>query len=158
MRITTVLAFLFIAVLALSCSAAKKGGEKEAAQMEKPAQPGPGVPPNHCRIIGTIVSIDQMLATGSDDPCSKAPCVATVKVEEVVGTGSGFTDMIGSGKEIKVRFQTTLAPTQDMLPHIMPALPGLQNGSRFQADLRGSGPAMMGEKSASYTVDRYERK
>ncbi|MBI2618867.1 MAG: hypothetical protein HYW57_02180 [Ignavibacteriales bacterium] len=158
MKVITLLGCGIIAVLALSCSAAKEGTDGKEAQMPKPAEPGPGVPPNHCRIIGTIVSIDEMLAPDTDDPCSKAPCVATVRIDEVLGYGSGFIGMIGSGKEIKVRFQTTLAPTRDILPHLMPALPGLQSGSRFQADLRGSGPPMMEGQEDTYSVNHYEPK
>ncbi|MEX1138539.1 MAG: hypothetical protein WEB33_10200 [Bacteroidota bacterium] len=144
-----------LAIATLGCKSSQEKKSEDNAEMQKPAEPGPGVPPGHCRIIGTVVSIDPSLSTMTDDPCAKAPCVATVKVDEIVGYGSGFVGNLGKGSEVKVRFQYTLTPTSEMFPAMSPPLPGLDTGSKFQADVRMNN-ALMGSDQVTYVVDRYQ--
>lgn len=122
-----------VALLILSCRSSQDQVKKEEApsQTQKPADVGPGVPPGHCRIVGTVISISNALSAKAEDPCSKAPCMASIKVDEILGYGSAFTSPLSNGKEIQVQFTFTLAPSKEMSP----PLPGLAVGSRFQADL-----------------------
>ena len=126
---------LCVALLILSCRSSQDQVRKEEAQIQQPADVGPGVPPGHCRIVGTVISISNTLSAKAEDPCSKSPCMASVKVNEIIGYGSAFTSPLSMGKEIQVRFTFTLAPTKEMYPQMSPPLPGLAVGSRFQADL-----------------------
>lgn len=126
-----------LAFLILGCRSSQEQVKKEEAssQTQKPADVGPGVPPGHCRIVGTVISISNSLTAKAEDPCSKAPCTASIKVDEILGYGSAFTSPLSAGKEIQVRFTFTLAPSKEMYPQMAPPLPGLAVGSRFQADL-----------------------
>jgi hypothetical protein len=144
-----------VLMLIVSCRSTKDTASemKEEAKIERPPDPGPGVPPGHCRIVGTIVSVDPVSSGDANDPCSKAPCSATVKVDEVIGYGSGFTASLGKGSEIKVYFQYTLNPSGESFPGMSPALPGLKQGSRFQADLRSG--ATMADTKQAYAVGQY---
>lgn len=157
-RMTLLLPVLLAATLFACRSSEETSSEKkeEATEMQRPPDPGPGVPPGQCRIVGTIISVGPVESSGSDDPCSKAPCTATVKIEEIVGYGSGFTGSLGKGSEIKIRFQYTLSPSAEMFPGMSPSLPGLKQGSRFQADVK-SGPTLTGGTQA-FVVDQYQAK
>ncbi len=146
-----------IALTIVACRSSDENAskEKEMTEMQKPADPGPGVPPGHCRLVGTVLVVDPILTTDGNDPCSKVPCTATVKVEEIVGYGSGFTSVLGKGSEVKVRFQYTLAPSSEIFPEMSPGLPGLKNGSKFQADVK-AGPTLMGGGPQVFSVERYQ--
>ena len=151
---------LLLAVLAMTILACRSSEEstsdaKEVSDLQKPPDPGPGVPPGHCRIVGSIVSVDSVLSTDGNDPCSKTPCTATVKVEEIVGYGSGFTAALGKGSEVRVRFQYTLSPSSEIFPGMSPGLPGLKNGSKFQADIK-SGPSLTSGDVQVFSVGRYQ--
>lgn len=139
------------------CRSSKDAQEsaKETMNEVRPPDPGPGVPPGQVRIVGTVVWVDSTLSGADGDPCAVAPCMATVKVEEVLGMGSGFTGTIGKGSEIKVRFQYTLGESSKVFPEMSPSLPGLSAGSRFKADLRSSGVSMK-ETTSAFLVGRYE--
>ncbi|HLA68070.1 MAG TPA: hypothetical protein VJN65_00055 [Bacteroidota bacterium] len=149
-------AFILILLL-ISCSSTKDMADQNQNSAPQPA--GPGVPPSHCRILGTVVKIEDYRSTKSDDPCSKAPCVATVRVEEVLGYGSGFSRTLHKAAEIRVHFRLTLGPTKEILPEVVPPLPGLSVGSRFQADISGGpAPAMQGQGAPDYLTDQYHVK
>lgn len=154
--------FLVLVVIILGCrSTQQESMRRDDGQQEqkKPADPGPGIPPNHARIVGTIVSMTSFSSANADDPCSKAPCIAVVKIESIEGFGSGFTEPVGPGKEVRVRFRYTLAPTKDLFPEMSPPMPGLKNGSRFKADLMMTGVSIAGEPLVkTFSVDRYEAK
>lgn len=157
-RLTVILLFAVAATL-MSCRSSKENTRETADTVRSmPAQPGPGIPPSHCRITGTVLSIDQRRMGGADDPCSKAPCLATIKVDEILGYGSGFTEILGQGKEIKVRFRYTLAPSESLFPNMVPALPGLAVGGKFQTDLLMLGPSLAGSDESGFIVEQYQRK
>ncbi len=152
--------FLFLLlVLLLGCRSTQETMKDDSAKEEQtnPGEPGPGVPPNHVRIVGTIVSMSSVPSANADDPCSKAPCMAVVKIESIEGFGSGFIEPIGPGMEVRVRFRYTLAPTKELFPEMSPSMPGLNNGSKFKADLMMSGVSIAGESQPkTFSVDRYE--
>jgi hypothetical protein len=94
------------------------------------------IPPNHCRIVGTILSIAGTLKTAqADDPLSKVPCLAVVRIDSILGYGSAFTNPLAVGNEISVLFQFTLNPTKDIFPTLQQHYPGLTVGSVFRTDL-----------------------
>jgi len=148
-----------MAFLILSCRSSQDQVKKEEApsQTQKPADVGPGVPPGHCRIVGTVISISTALSAKTEDPCSKASCVASIKVDEILGYGSAFTSPLSKGKEIQVRFTFTLAPSKEMYPQMSPSLPGLVLGSRFQADLSAGDMSMSDDasKTPAFSIGLY---
>ncbi|HLE31217.1 MAG TPA: hypothetical protein VJB38_01275 [Bacteroidota bacterium] len=135
-RQLAVFPLMILLTLLLSCSSTKEMDD----QMEMPPPAGPGIAPGYCRIVATVMKIESDSTPMADDPCSKAPCLATVRVEEVLGMGSGFARTLPKGTEIQVRFSLTLGPTREILPQVTPPLPGLSVGMKFQADIAG-GPA-----------------
>ena len=162
-RLHSIVLILAVGLAFAGCRSSKENTREDMkettnTQMQMPATPGPGIAPGHCRIVGIVTAIDQQRAERADDPCSKAPCTATVKVNEVLGYGSGFSDVLGKGREIKVRFRYTLAPTGDLFPNMAPSLPGLAVGSAFQADLQKLAPSLAGSGESGYVVEQYERK
>ena len=157
MNRATLLLLAVLAMTILSCRSSEKSTSdtNEVSDIRKPLDPGPGVPPGHCRIVGTIVAVDPGLSADGNDPCSKAPCTATVKVDNIVGYGSGFTAMLGKGSEVRVRFQYTLGPSSEVFPEMSPGLPGLKTGSKFQADIE-TGPALIGDDAQVFAVKLYQ--
>ncbi len=94
------------------------------------------IPPGYCRIKGTIFRIDSTLDTNDNSPCSKAPCIALVRVDSVLGYGAGFGS-INTGAEINLKFAFTLGPTtKELFPNLSDRLPGLDLSSSFIADIK----------------------
>lgn len=158
-----------IAFILLGCSGSGDPPETAENQSEN-TQPSASVPiqtiaesnisPNHCRIIGTIVAIDETLTSlDSSNPCSKAPCRATVRIESVIGYGSAFGAPLATGRDIEVSFRFTLNPTKDLIPNMTEDYPGLQVNSRFLADVE-SIEVMAQEKEGGieYVIYGYEIK
>jgi len=157
MNRATLLLLALLATTVFACRSSEETNseeKEEVTEMQRPPDPGPGIPPGHCRLVGTIIAVDSLLSTDGNDPCSKAPCTATVKVEQIIGYGSGFTSTFGKGSEVRVRFQYTLGPSSEIFPLMSPGLPGLQKGSKFQADIR-TGPALMGAVQV-FAAERYQ--
>lgn len=140
----TLLALLFFAC----------GSTKEAARLAKLP---PQIAPSHCRLVGTIVSINPTRSTNPQDPCAKAPCQATIKITKILGYGSGFTTPLTEGSEVEMTFTFTLAPTtNDLFPNLLARYPGLNTGDAFQADVQTQ--VKMGEAKPSLIVMNYEVK
>lgn len=93
---------------------------------------------NGCVISGTIISIDNNLElSDSLSPCSKVPCIAKVKINQVLERGSGITTTIEDGMEINVHFVFTLSPTTDKLfPNIQKHYTGLNVNDKFKANIQ----------------------
>ena len=127
----------------------KEGGSSPAIQFA-----GDRIPPNHCRIVGTVVSIDPIM-TSSDpqSPCSKAPCSATVRVDSILGYGSAFGSSITAGQQVQIMFGFTLSPTKEILPQLTQVYPGLKVGSSFVANVRSN--EGLGGKT-TFTVNHYD--
>lgn len=143
-------------VVVLGCrSQQDTAGKQDEGDQAKLAVPKQDIPPNHCRIIGTVVLVNESLSANPDDPCAKSPCLAKVRIDEIVGYGSAFGAVLAKGQEVSIRFRFTLGPTRELLPSVTPPLEGLKVGSRFEADIQGGGAPMMGEQSASFVVDHY---
>lgn len=153
--------FVLSCLIIVSCGASNQ----ESQQSEKPElgkehiamdTPVP-IPPNHCKVRATVVSIDKtMKGTSEKDPCGKAPCLSTVRIDSILGYGSAFPGGLTVGQVISVKFAHTLNPTKETQPEIIPPLPGLTNGSAFEALIRGS--HAMGKTEPEFTVYGYQKK
>lgn len=151
---------LLSGMLLISCGTSKEErGHSDDSQVAKERmviRPSVPIPPNTCRVIASIQSIEQMFDGANDqDPCGKAPCLATVRIDSVLGFGSAFPSSIFAGKIIQVKFALTLNPTKEILPEVTPALPGLSVGSRFEALINAS--MAMGKTEPVLTIYGYEK-
>lgn len=129
------LTVMLLCAASVFCSSSKEGIEGAELRARPDVFPRT-IPPDRCRIIGSIMSIDSSFRIGGpDDPCSRAPCLARVRVESVLGYGSAFNSPLAKDRVVVVLFKFTLSPTKDVLPSLEPSFPGLNPGSRFKADL-----------------------
>ncbi|MBM2841323.1 MAG: hypothetical protein HW412_1851 [Bacteroidetes bacterium] len=153
------LVFFIFGVLHFSCGTSKQEQSGDTQNKREPAgitQQVP-IPPNNCRVVATVESIDKSLQSADKDgPCSKAPCSATIKIDSVIGYGSAFPGTLAGGERVNVKFALTLSPTARLFPDVTPALPGLDVGDKFEANINGS--VSMGEKKPSFTVYGYDKK
>ncbi len=119
----------------------------------------PKIPSGECRIDAEVIKIDStLLGDGSNDPCSKAPCIAWIKVKNIIGYGAG-TATVKKGDTLKTKFAFTLNPTtKETFPTLKEQLPGLSEGSSFRADIQllPSDPSSM-KKEKLYLVYGYKK-
>lgn len=134
-RAMTVVPALVVAGMIASCASSRSAAPEREPP---PFVTGEPIAPNHCRVVGTILEMQEpdAGATGSG-PCSRYPCVAKVRVDSVLGYGSAFPGALAPGQAIQVRFQFTLAPSSEVFPNETFSLPGLTPGDRFAADVSG---------------------
>jgi hypothetical protein len=124
------------------------------------AHVGESIPSSSCRVIATVVSIDQASRSPNPtDPCSKAPCRASLRIGQVLGYGVAFPVALTEGEIISVNFAFTTAPTQDAIPHMTESLPGVQIGSTLEANLVSVETLKDGSgDSRVYVIYRYSLK
>lgn len=128
------------------------GQPQKASSLKIGAQ---DIPPGQSRIIGTIVSIDEIQKTGNaDDPCSKAPCQAVVRVDSVLGYGQGFIRPLSKNKEVPITFKFTLSPTKGLFQNMTKMYPGLEVDSKFLANIEVQ--QLLGSESFKYSISGYE--
>jgi hypothetical protein len=154
-----------IAAIALACFMACSAQTDRATRSEGRLQQSTQMPivdrqvriaPGRCRIVGTLVAIDSVLEKGG--PCSKAPCRGFVRVDSVLGYGAAFGNPVAVSERVDVRFAFTLAPmSKELFPNMTEQLPGLQIGTRFQADLESQNEFGNGERRVSYLVQEYKK-
>lgn len=90
------------------------------------------IPPGHAKIIGVITEIEPVSDSSNlNDPCSKTPCVALVKVSSTV-YGAAFPSI--SKDDIRIKFLFTLEKTtKELFPNMEETYPGLTVGQEFSA-------------------------
>ena len=139
-----------------ACRSSEQSMEKDSttAKVSLPDQ-GPGIPPGQCRLVATVTKIEEKVTGTGEDPCSKAPCIAEVRIDEILGYGSAFGGPLATGKSIRVKFTYTTAPTKTIFPDMSPALPGVKVGTRFQADVGSAGPSMDQSNGPKFAVGQY---
>ncbi len=152
------LSCVFFVLILSSCAQTEKSTKKEESQSSggrlrqvplEALDPEKMVPAGSCRVVVTVIAVDPVASQEQDDPCSKAPCMASVRVDSILGCGSGFHGTLSSGSTIRARFATTLSPTKELFPKLEPSLPGLTRGSQFKALIRAS-------TAAEYAIETYE--
>ena len=131
-------------VFLLSCSSPKEN--KTLSESD--------IPPGHAQIVGVVSKIEPV----SDDanltgPCSKAPCIALVKVNSAV-YGASFPLLV-MNENIKVKFNFTLnKTTKDLFPNMKEEYPGLNEGQEFTALV--SHVETMDENAPQFQIYAYE--
>ena len=129
MKVTLISISLIFFFSAAGCVSSKNisSGKMEAGQ---------NIPPGQCRVEAQVIRIDSTLSGVGSDPCSKAPCIAWIKIKNVIGYGAGG-GALNSGDTLKAKFAFTLAPTtKETFPTLNENLPGLTKGSSFTADIQ----------------------
>ncbi len=91
------------------------------------------IPPGHAKIVGTIIEIEPVTDRSNlNDPCSKAPCIALVKVTSAV-YGAGFPSF-SNDDDIRIKIIFTLEKnTKELFPDMKETYPGLKVGQEFTA-------------------------
>jgi len=109
-----------------------------------------------CKIRATIISIDTTLFHQvSGSPCSKKPCIAIIRIDEIMKMGSMCGSVIFKGAELKVYFAFTLAETtKDLFPDLVAHYPGLQKNDTFVTSIQ----AKSGNDHNSYQATIFEYK
>ena len=123
---------LSLTILILSLSLIYMGCSTPKEEKTPPQKKESKILPGHARIVGVITKIEPAVKSEDpNDPCSKAPCVAMVKVKGAE-YGAGFPSFLS--EEVRIKFQFTLAPTtKDLLPNMEDSYPGLKVGDEFTA-------------------------
>ena len=137
-----ILMLSLVLVLAVGCSDQTKKTVKDETAPDKnlPRRPDMDqqvvVAPQRCRIVGTLVGINQELLKEGNGPCSKVPCRGVVRIDSILGYGSSFGNPLAIGQRVNIHFAFTLAPTtKELFPNMTETYPGLEVNSRFQADV-----------------------
>ena len=75
-------------------------------------------------------------STDKNSPCSKTPCWAKVKVDNVIGIGQGGPS-VSIGDTLYTRFAFTLAETtEELIPNLDKRMPGLNITDSFEANIK----------------------
>ena len=108
------------------------------------------VAPDNCRINGTVVKIFEV--NESSGPCSINPCTASVKIDNVVGTGFSFKTPLIKDETIKIKFEFTLSETSnELFPTLNNSFPGLKVGDKFTGDVERIELIQFDKNSAKFT-------
>lgn len=91
------------------------------------------IPPGQAKIVGVITEIEPVSDSSNlNDPCSKTPCIAIVKVSSAV-YGAAFPSF-SKDDEIRIKFLFTLEKTtKELFPDMEETYPGLKVGQEFTA-------------------------
>lgn len=140
--LTNVLKSFFLLVVCLSLFSCRpsKVDKSNTGDSSKPRVPtvGENIPPNSCRVVATVLSIDPILKSRNEkDPCSKAPCRVLVRVDSILGYGAAFAKPLAVGDTLSVTFAFTVAATKEILPSLSQSYPGVAKGTIFLADILG---------------------
>ena len=144
----------------ISCRSSKQEKQDGSAQQPIPFVENKLIAPGHCRIVGTIVHIHSILVlTDKTSPCSKAPCLASVRVDSIIGYGSSFIEPLSAGDTVFIKFMFTLSPTtKELFPDMTELYPGLSMGSQFVADVVSDVPGKLYQKrSDQFLIYGYKR-
>jgi len=121
--------FIRILVMLLSFTLMSCSSTKE----EKTVKILSEIPPGNASIVGIITRIEPVSDSSNiNDPCSKAPCIALVKISSAV-YGAAFPSF-PKDEEIRIKFLFTLEKTtKELFPNMEETYPGLKVGQEFTA-------------------------
>lgn len=166
-KLTYPLILFLMSFLIVSCNTGNKALVQEKPNPDKqnlkemyvkdPQKYTKRVLADRCRIVAKIKDIDSTrFLDDPEAPCSKAPCYATIIIDQILGYGSGFSSKLYKGQELEVNFKFTLKPTDDIAPDLQLGLPGLKIGDEFIADLESL--PVLGKNQSDYVIYQYELK
>lgn len=135
--------FTFFSILFVAVAVSFIGCRKEVSSVREDMASNKTVlltskiAPGKCRITGTIKKINPLSQSFQDDsPCSKYPCIASVRVDSIWGYGAAFSNPVKTGKEIMLKFEFTLSPaSEEIFKNLDTRLPGLEVNSVFSGDI-----------------------
>ena len=112
------------------------------------------IPPGQAKIVGVITEIEPVSDSSNlNDPCSKTPCIAIVKVSSAV-YGAAFPSF-SKDDEIRIKFLFTLEKTtKELFPDMEETYPGLKVGQEFTALL--SHMEYIDETAPKFQIYSYE--
>ncbi|RJP66535.1 MAG: hypothetical protein C4539_11225, partial [Ignavibacteriales bacterium] len=95
------------------------------------------IPPGQCRIVAQVIKIDSsLIGISPTDPCSKANCFAWIIIKKIIRYGSG-SSVLNINDTLKTKFAFTLNPASEKnFPRLKENLPGLTEGSLFEANIQ----------------------
>jgi len=138
------------------CASQKNGSrsdqQNKKEQMKIASNPGEPVPPDNCRVIATVLEIDTQNLENGSGPCSRVPCLATVRIDSIIGYGSAFQHPLSPEGKYTVKFNFTTRPSRELFPNLEKSLPEVNVGMKFQADLSAMESLQMGTEN---TGSRY---
>lgn len=136
---------IIVSILLLNCSTPK---ENKTLIESK-------IPPGHAKIVGVITEIEPVSDSSKlNDPCSKAPCIALVKISSAV-YGAAFPSF-SMDDEIRIKFLFTLEKTtKELFPDMEETYPGLKVGQEFTALVAHM--EYIDETAPKFQVHGYER-
>ena len=135
---------LGLIVLSVSCSSTKENKKMVLSDIS----------PGTAEIVGTITEIEPISSNSNmTGPCSKAPCIALVKVLSA-RYGAAFPQLV-MGKEIRINFRLTLEKTtKELFPNMKEEYPGLKVGDQFTAIV--STIMSVDQKAPKFQINGYE--
>ncbi len=135
---------LTLSILLLNCSSPKENNKLKVSDIS----------PGTAKIVGTITEIEPVSNNSNPtNPCSKAPCIALVKVSSA-RYGAAFPQLV-MGKEIRIKFRFTLAKsTKELFPNMEEEYPGLKVGDEFTAIV--STIISVDETAPKFQINGYE--
>ena len=138
---------IFLSSLGCHKEISKDNNNKELAEPNR-------IPPGHAELTGQIIEILPIGNSQNEkDPCSKNPCKAKVKIENIT-YGPGFPTL--TDNSIILKFNITLSPTtKEMFPNLDESYPGLNVGDKFTA-IAGF-VMVMGKERPEFYVDGYKK-
>ncbi len=116
------------------------------------------IAPNNSRISGTIISVN--ISDKATAPCAEHPCLAEVKINNIIGSGVGFKTPLVKGDTILIKFEFTLSETSKKLfPNLNKSFPGLKIGDMFIGDIERIELIQLSENSPKfeYRIFNYDK-
>lgn len=112
------------------------------------------ISPGQAEITGQIVEILPVdISLIENDPCSKVPCRASVRIENIT-YGPGFPTMQKDTLMLKFNF-TLMSTTKEMFPNMDDSYPGLKIGDRFIGMIGFEN--IMGKNQPEFYINGYKK-
>ncbi|MBT3964616.1 MAG: hypothetical protein HOE95_10915 [Flavobacteriales bacterium] len=135
-----ILTITFLGVLLLGCSNKAKAviDTPEAPQVKVEYQDhvaGSVMDVSNSKVQAKLVSKSNMADVAEDSPCSITECIGFFEIQEIIHFGSNFHGQLSEGQLVEAEFEFTLSETSSDFPELNEAMPGLNVGDVFVAEL-----------------------